>query len=379
MAAAKKTKKKKNGLPAGISKRKDGYYIVRKSYKGQKAQQVVATEAEAKKVLIDFEYELKHGIYFRPEKITLNDWFDEWIDVYKKPKCKTGTIKDYSTYYNNHLRDTIGYCQLAEIKTVDLQRLLNDMQTQGYSQKSLDKVYMVTNQLYKQAVKTDLVQKNPCVNVTIPKGKPSKRHVALTTEQQGLFVESLEPNNHFTPFVLFMLYTGLRIGEASALCWKDIDFDKKEIHVRRSVHSAGGKDIFDTPKSNTSNRIVPMIPKAIELLESLKKQRNQDKVISFDGLVFHYASGRAYEKNGVNYYLERISKSIIKKGNEDFPIVTSHVMRHTFATRAIENGMMPQTLKEILGHSQLSTTMDIYAHVLPSTKAKEMDMIAVAF
>lgn len=372
-------KKKKNGLPTGISKRKDGYYIVRKSYKGQKAQRVVATVAEAKQVLVDLEYELKHGIYFRPEKVTMNKWFDDWIEVYKKPKCKPGTIKDYTTYYNNHLRDTIGNCQLSEIKTLDLQRLLNDMQAEGYSQKSLDKVYMVVNQLYKQAVKTDLLQKNPCINVTIPKGKPTKRHVALTTQQQGLFINALETDNHFTPFVLFMLYTGLRVGEAAALCWKDIDFDKKEIHVRRTVHSARGKDIFDTPKSSTSNRVVPLIPKAIELLKSLKKQRDQNKVVSFDGLVFHYASGRAYEKNGVNYYLERISKKIIKQGNKDYPIITSHVMRHTFATRAIENGMMPQTLKEILGHSKLSTTMDIYAHVLPSTKAKEMDMIAVAF
>lgn len=375
-SAVKKAKRKKNDLPVGINKRKDGYYIVRKSYKGQKAQRVVATEAEAKKVLVNLDYELRHGIYFKPEKITLSRWFSEWIEVYKKPKCKSGTIKDYSTYYNNHIKNAIGNNQLSEIKTVEIQRLLNDMQTKGYAQRSINKVYMVINQMYKQAVKTDLVQKNPCSNVTIPKGKPSKRHETLTTLQQMLFTRALEADNHFTPFIFFMLYTGLRVGEAAALRWKDIDFKKREVHVRQTVSSAGGKDYFDSAKTSSSIRTVPLFPKAVELLQ---RQRDLDKVVKLDGLVFHYKSGRAYERNGVNYYLERISRKIISQGNTDFPILSSHCLRHTFATRAIENGMPPQTLKEILGHSNLSTTMDIYAHVLPSTKAKEMDLIAKAF
>ena len=375
-SATKKAKRKKNGLPTGITKRKDGYYVVRKSYKGQKAQRVVATETEARQVLVNLDYELKHGIYFQPEKITLNRWFSEWIEVYKKPRCKSGTIKDYTTYYNSHLKNTIGNNQLIDIKTIAIQRLLNEMQTKGYAQRSINKVYMITNQMFKQAVKTDLIQKNPCINVTIPKGKPSQRHETLTTHQQMLFINALEVDNHFTPFVIFMLYTGLRVGEAAALRWKDIDFKKREIHVRQTVSSAGGKDYFDCAKTSSSIRDVPLFPQAVELL---KKQRDQDKVVILDGLVFHYKSGRAYERNGVNYYLARISRKIINQGNADFPVISSHCLRHTFATRAIENGMPPQTLKEILGHSNLSMTMDTYAHVLPSTKAKEMDLIAKAF
>ena len=118
-----------------------------------------------------------------------------------------------------------------------------------------------------------------------------------------------------------------------------------------------------------------MIPQVIEIL---RQKRNQEKVIQINGLVFHTKNGRAYEHNGFNTHLCSIKKKIQKKGFI-FPNITSHDLRDTFATRAIENGMNPQTLRDILGHSSLAMTMDLYAHVMENTRIKEMDAISIAF
>ncbi len=375
MAIRKKTRCKKNNLPTGISLRKDGFYVVRKTYKGQKAQKVVATKEEALQTLKDIEYELKHGIYYNPDKIILNTWYDEWIETYKRPDCKESSIDDYNSYYNSHIRSQIGNLKIGEITTVTIQRLLNNMQEKRYSQSSIDKTYLVLHMLFKQAVKLDMINRNPCQSVTKPKGIPKQNHIALTVEQQSIFLANLNPKSNYTALLKVMLFTGMRLGEVSALQWCDIDFQNKLIHVRHTMHTKHRVDNLTSAKTKRSIRDIPMIPQVIEIL---RQKRNQEKVIQINGLVFHTKNGRAYEHNGVNAHLCSIKKKIQKKGFI-FPNITSHDLRDTFATRAIENGMNPQTLRDILGHSSLAMTMDLYAHVMENTKIKEMDAISIAF
>ena len=135
--------------------------------------------------------------------------------------------------------------------------------------------------------------------------------------------------------------------------------------------------IEDTPKTRTSTRDIPLTAAILEHIETQRKFWGF-KVIKMDQYLFCNENGDPISRERIQAEIDRITKRIHEAGYE-FPRITSHVFRHTFATRAIEAGMQPQVLKTILGHSSLAMTMDLYSHVLPDTKAEEMEKIANAF
>lgn len=150
------------------------------------------------------------------------------------------------------------------------------------------------------------------------------------------------------------------------------------IHVRRTLKYIEGKGYFeDTPKTRTSTRDIPLTAAITEHIEAQRKYWGF-KVVRMDQYLFCNENGDPISRERIQGEIDRIIKRI-KSDGYDFPRITSHVFRHTFATRAIEAGMPPQVLKTILGHSSLAMTMDLYSHVLPDTKADEMQKIANVF
>ncbi|MDE6219037.1 MAG: site-specific integrase [Lachnospiraceae bacterium] len=173
--------------------------------------------------------------------------------------------------------------------------------------------------------------------------------------------------------------TGMRNGEARALQWKCVDFDKKLIHVEHTlVTLVGGGYMLDTPKTKTSKRIVPLLPQAEEILREMKDYAVSIGIGNEDNFVFCLPDGSAISRERVTVQLNHIEKKM-KDNNIPVGHITCHTLRHTFATRAIENGMKPQVLKTILGHSNISITMDLYAHVLGEEKVQEMILLENLF
>lgn len=170
----------------------------------------------------------------------------------------------------------------------------------------------------------------------------------------------------------------MRNGELRGLQWTDVDFEKKVIHVQHTLLDDG---TLDTPKTRTSLRDIPMMPQTLDVLKHARETylKNNRKVVKIknDDFVFS-VGGRPINKQRVTVEIERILARMEADGL-DFPYFTLHTTRHTFATRCIEGGMEPQTLKAILGHSSLSMTMDLYAHVLPDAKIEAMSMVSNAF
>lgn len=228
--------------------------------------------------------------------------------------------------------------------------------------------------------KTDLSSSSLTEKVfaTIPREKNKKARRVLTLEEQKIFIKYAKNSYLYNLFALD-LRTGLRGGEMRGLKYSDIDKSERLIHIVRTLKYESGIGFFeDTPKTRTSIRDIPLTDDMISLLENQRKYFSEPNIIKLNGYVFHLPDGRPISRERVQNEIKRIVKRI----NDDgvvFPPFTLHALRHTFATRAIENGMKPQTLKAILGHSSLAMTMDLYAHVLPTTKAEEMNMIAGAF
>ena len=199
----------------------------------------------------------------------------------------------------------------------------------------------------------------------------------MTQEQQALFMEYAK-ESYLYNFFAVMLRTGMRNGEMRGLKYTDIDKKKKVIHVERTLKYIEGQGYFeDTPKTRTSRRDIPLTDATMELLDAQKNYWGF-KVEKIDRYLFCNENGEPLSRDRVQAEIERVIKRIRTEGHE-FERITPHIFRHTFATRAIEAGMQPQVLKTILGHSSLAMTMDLYSHVLPDTKAAEMEKIAGVF
>lgn len=376
----------KNGkkLPTGIRLKKKGdavkkdLYEIRVTKDHKTYVEYAYGLQEAKKVNTDLRYKLEHDCFVSEKKITFSEWFYTWLNEYKKNRVKNSTLNGYKKYYNGCLKKRFENKKLTTIRGEHIQKLYNEMIEEGYAISTIRIVSTVLNGCFQQAYRNGLIERNPVALAELPRSTERKKtKIALTREQQKLFMQYAEESYLHNLFAV-MLKTGLRSGEARALKSTDIDRKMNVLHIQRTLKYIEGVGFLeDSPKTRTSTRDIPLTS---AILEDLENQKNfwGFKIEKIDRYIFCNEIGEALSRERVQGEIDRTIKRIHEAGYE-FPRITSHVFRHTFATRAIEAGMSPQVLKTILGHSSLSMTMDLYSHVLPDIKAVEMEKIASAF
>ncbi len=365
-------------LPKGIRQRSDTFEG-RFTYQGKSYTVHGKTITETQKNMTDLKYKLEHGVYVSKKQITLNDWFETWMEEYKKNRIKRGTYENYKKNFYGIIkrRFNLGNIQLTDIRGEHIQKLYNDLVKEGYALSTIKIVSAVLNGCMQQALRNGLIERNPVKLAELPRQTEKATRQAMTREQQALFMEYAK-ESYLYNFYAVMLRTGMRNGEMRGLKYTDIDKKKNVIRVQRTLKYIEGEGYYeDTPKTRTSKRDIPLTAATLQLLEEQRKFWGF-KVEKMDRYLFCNELGEPLSRARVRAETDRIVKRIRAAGH-DFPHITPHVFRHTFATRAIEAGMQPQVLKTILGHSSLAMTMDLYSHVLPETRAEEMEKIANVF
>lgn len=272
------------------------------------------------------------------------------MEQYKKNRVKSGTYYNYKKYFDSMIKGRLGDKKNSDIRGEHIQRFYNELEKEGYALSSIKIVSAILNGCMQQA---------------------------MTKEQQALFMEYAKDSYLYNLFAV-MLRADMRNGEIRGLKYSDVDKKKNVIHIQRTLKYIEGQGYFeDTPKTRTSKRDIPLTADLAALLDA---QRNywDFKVERLDRYLFCNEKGESLSRDRLQAEIKRIVKRI-QAEKHDFPRITPHIFRNTFATRAIEAGMPPQVLKTILGHSSLAMTMDLYSHVLPDTKAAEMEKIAGAF
>lgn len=379
-------------LGSGISQRKDGRYCARYIDRfGKRASLYNRSLSILKDELNKAIYEDKTKKSVLSPNIKLDDWFDKWINIYKFNIIKANSRRNYIHVYTKHISPILGSKKIADIKHIEIVELIKNLKKKGYQYETQNKVRIILLDMFNKAMIDEFLVKNPAFGITLKKDKKDVR--VLTREEQEVFFNCCSGTFYNNIFQIAVL-TGLRQGELCALTWEDIDLVKKEINVNKTlVYQKFENDIcktfhMETPKTETSNRKIPITKQCENVLLKQKMQRDiifekryAKPVEGFGNLLFTTKYATPINAQIFNDAIKSIVDEInlCRDDIDKFEMFSSHTFRHTFSTRCFESGISPKTVQNYLGHATLSMTMDLYTHVLEEHKQEEIDKLEIVF
>jgi integrase len=240
-------------------------------------------------------------------------------------------------------------------RPAEIQGWIAELEAEGLGARSIRISHRLLSQALRQAVRWELIYRNPCEGTTLPKERKREMR-SLTPVQAQRFLEAAR-GTRFGLFFELMLLTGLRPGEARGLRWRDLDFDAGTLTVRRAISRVKGGHEVKGPKTEASKRTIPIA----SLCPALRQYRISRLRHGPDDLVFSTSAGRPI---GDRNLVERHFKPILEAAEID-PGVRLYDLRHTHVTLALAAEVPVRVVAERVGHSSPARTLDVYAHVLP--------------
>ena len=241
-----------NELGRGISQRPDGTYMARYVNRYRKRKTLYGKNLKVlKRRLEKARYDSEYGNELNGGNITLTEWFEEFLVLYKKERVKEVTLYRIRQTFNTCKKDVIGNMQLKDIRGIHIQQLINVLSKNGFSYGTLNNLKALLNEMFKKAIGNGFIIINPCEAIILPRKERYEQRY-LTTKEQTMFLESANGYVHYDIFCA-NLSCGMRIGELLGLKWSDIDFDKKTINIQRTLHYSRFNDnevchfFFTTP------------------------------------------------------------------------------------------------------------------------------------
>lgn len=289
---------------------------------------------------------------------------EEWLK-YKKNTVKKSTYYNYSYSVAKYLYPSFAGKNITKIKNYNnFIEELSDTLSPKTVRDIVTKLKEIIN-FYEEEHNTKLNIKK----MSLPKMNKKEIQILSNKEKQKLEKYCIQQNDLKSLGILICLNTGLRVGEVCALRWENVDFETRRIHVEKTIERIYSKEenktivIIDTPKSITSVRTIPINSKLYNILKQIRgKSKKTDFVLT--GSSEHYVEPRNYQY----HFKEILKRSKVKK-------YKFHTLRHTFATNCIEAGMDIKSLSEILGHADVSITLNIYVHSSDKAKRKYLEKI----
>ena len=368
--------------------RSDGRRVITFRYNGKKYFAYGSTVSEAREKARKLRQELEDNTYQQGKGLTIDGFVARWHDA-RRDKVKGATMRR-SSYLYKIMSDTpidkagtrFGSLKVKDVERqniIDLQATLKStisMSGRVYTSRTINDMIALLRQIFRDAMIERIIQWNPAEGVsgykrTEPKARDTI-HRALTEDETKAFFEAAK-GCWYEPLFRFLLATGCRIGEAGAIKESKIRNGMLYIDCTITRDELGYYDVGDDTKTPAGQRAIPYTDAARAAIEDQREQNNImfGNLIDINGTIFRTSRGNIISDTKVNESIARICKKI---GIERF---TAHAFRDTFATRAIESGMEPKILQEILGHSDIRMTMNIYAHVMQDTKIAQMSQVKI--
>ena len=312
-------------------------------------------EKMAKDFLLSIRSNKQNGLMLSSSDLSVGQWVIEYMKTYLKPRCRPQTFE--RAKYTAKKLEPIYALPLQQITADQIQALYNSYADE-LKPASIYKIHKLLNAAFKKAVLTKKIIFNPMDAVEPPKATQEEITIFTFTELLRLFrVLKRSPRwNRYYTFYHLLLVTGMRIGELMALQFEDIDFDAREIHVSRTVVGRTG-DRTNEPKTKAGNRYIPILfDKTLARIQQLRMSGNMTRI---KGLLFPSRGGKSWGYSNIRRDWVKICQEA------KIELKHIHAFRHTFATAALAKGVPVLEVSRILGHSNATTTLNMYGHSMP--------------
>lgn len=381
---AVKTNYKMNGkeyyrISASFGRNSEGK-LIRKFFYGK-------SKKEAEKKLEEYKFSLKEGMAL-DSNVRFSKTMKSWLWEYIKNNVKDSCFDRYECTFSCHLEKCpFSNKYIKDITSLDVQRYYNDLYKNGSTYATICRINKLLKRFLKYCITEGYIIRNPCDNIKLPGiERSTKDEVDVFTKEELKLIINHKCNRTIKPIALVSLSTGMRQGEILGLKWSDIDFENKEIHIERTLSAyceiINGKRKFtktiQSPKTKNSIRTIPLPDSLIDVFKEVKVKQNKNKLLH----------GDRYNRNNEEYVFlsregELLSRTCVLTAwkiylkNCNVRYLKFHALRHTYATLQFENDIPLKTISLLLGHSSISTTADIYTHVMKKQKNKATDIINV--
>ena len=358
------SRKRGNG-EGTLHRRKNGSWCAQYTVhtaEGSKRKTVYGkTRREVDEKLTKAKVDRERGLVFEAGNLTLGKYLERWLVDSVRGSVRVKTYEGYETAVRVHVAPAMGRIKLRNVTPTHLRGLYREKLDAGLSTRTVQYLHVTLRQALGQAVKDGLVPRNVADVVNAPR-VVTRQMQPLTSEQAKAFVEAAKGDRHEALYVLAVT-TGIRRGELLGLKWEDLELDAGVLRVKRAL--APDARTFAEPKTAKSRRSVRLTSGAVRALQWHRERQSQagqrlNSLWQEHGLVFPSMVGTPLNPENL---VKRSFKPLLE--HVGLPPIRFHDLRHTCATLLLSKSVNPKIVQEMLGHANISVTLDIYSHVLP--------------
>jgi integrase len=304
------------------------------------------------------------------EAMTLGPYLDMWLERIAKPRIRPQTYKSFEVNVRVHLKPALGHLPLGAIRPQDVQDVIDAKLRAGLAPKSVRYMHGVLRNALNHAVRWEYIDRNPAALVDGPRVEQHEIQ-PFSREEAQRFLNAIK-GDRLEALYTVALTMGLRQGEALGLRWRDVDLELGNIRINNQLQRVNHKYELVEPKTARSRRSLAVPTKIVESLRQhksrqLEERRHAGLAWHDTDLVFARRNGYPLSSSVVTHHFQDLLKHM-GLANRRF-----HDLRHSCATLLLAQGVSPRVVMDVLGHSQISLTMNTYAHVLPELRREAAD------
>jgi integrase len=336
------------------------------------------TRRQASDKLKTLQGAIEGGLAPAPERLTVGAYLADWLEA-ARPTIRPATYESYAGIVRVHLEPSIGRIPLGRLRVADVEAMLRSKSAAGLSPRRVALIRATLRRALGRAVKHRLVAANVAALADAPR-QIQRELVPFTPDEARAFLEAAKGHRHEAAFVVALM-TGLRSGELRGLTWDDVNLESRTLTVRRAIQRIDGKWVRVEPKSRAGRRVVPMPPIAADLLAWHRIAQERERQLfgpawrgsEFD-LVFMTTVGTPIEASNLTHAFQDLLASAGLRR------LRFHDLRHSAATFWLAAKIPARVVADMLGHSQVGLTLQVYSHVLPELRqdaAEAMEKLLV--